>query len=341
MSSLRRDLFERRLWPVIVVLLLAVIAVPLVLRKTASATVTPVPPAPPLAGATAPVQRATARLSVHSLEVSMPRDPFASGMPKLSAQPESKTGAASTSSATTTTSATTTSPSMVSPAPTTTSSSGSASSPAATTTPTTTTTTATTPTTTTTSATTTTTTTTSGSSFIPPVPEIQSWTVYAVDVRVGTGSFAPLTSDVARLTPLPSVAEPKAMFMGVLAGGDGAVFALGAGVQHVGPGVCRPDRLRCAAIELHVGQTEQLITQAAGGPRELGLSLVNIASRVTHSQDDALAAFHRHSDAGLCELDLSDPVTYSQGAGTVSAVTAAACKDQPAAVPFPGGLAAP
>jgi hypothetical protein len=165
--------------------------------------------------------------------------------------------------------------------------------------------------------------------------------VYAVDIRVGTGSFAPLTSDVARLTPLPSVVEPKAMFMGVLSGGDGAVFALGAGVQHAGPGVCRPDRLRCAAIVLHVGQTEQLITQAAGGPRELDLSLVNIASRVTHSQDDALAAFHRHSAAGLCELDLSDPVSYSQGAGTVSAVTAAACKDQPTAVPFPGGLAAP
>jgi hypothetical protein len=165
--------------------------------------------------------------------------------------------------------------------------------------------------------------------------------VYAVDIRVGTGSFAPLSSDVARLTPLPSVAEPKAMFMGVLAGGDGAVFALGAGVQHAGPGVCRPDRLRCAAIVLHVGQTEQLITQAAGGPRELNLSLANIAGRVTHSQDDALGAFHRHSAAGLCELDLSDPVSYSQGAGTVSAVTAAACKDQRAAVPFPGGLAAP
>jgi hypothetical protein len=131
------------------------------------------------------------------------------------------------------------------------------------------------------------------------------------------------------------------MFMGVMAGGQGAVFALGAGVQHAGPGVCRPDRTRCAAIVLHVGQTEQLIAQAAGGPRELNLSLVNIASRVTHSQDDALAAFHRHSPAGVCELDLSDPVTYSQGAGTVSAVTAAACKDQPAAVPFPGGLAAP
>jgi hypothetical protein len=165
--------------------------------------------------------------------------------------------------------------------------------------------------------------------------------VYAVDVRIGTGSFAPLDSDIARLTPLPSVAEPKAMFMGVMAGGQEAVFALGAAVQHSGPGVCRPDRTRCAAIVLRVGETEQIIAPAAGGPRQFNLSLVDIASRVTHSSDDALAAFQRHSAAGLCELDLADPVTYSQGVGTVSAVADTACKDEPAAVPFPGGLAAP
>ncbi|HEX3831618.1 MAG TPA: hypothetical protein VHW04_06575 [Solirubrobacteraceae bacterium] len=165
--------------------------------------------------------------------------------------------------------------------------------------------------------------------------------MYAVDVRIGTGSFAPLDSDIARLTPLPSVAEPKAMFMGVMAGGNGAVFALGAGVQHSGPGVCRPDRQRCAAVVLRVGQTEQIIAPAAGGPRQFNLSLAGIASQVTHSSDEALAAFRRHSAAGLCELDLADPVTYSQGVGTVSAVADKACKDQPAAVPFPGGLAAP
>ena len=317
MSALHRDLFERKLWPVIVLLLVVVVAVPLTLRKNATANVVPVPPAPPLAGAAARVERTTAPTSVHTLRVSMPRDPFASGMPKLNAQPESQTQSAAGTGTTTTS---TTSPTMVSPSPTTTSSSGSA----------------TTPTTTTS----TTTTSTTGAGFIPPVPTTErSWTVYRVDVRVGAGSFGSLRSDVARLTPFPSVAQPKAMFMGVMAGGKNAVFALGAGVQHSGPGVCRPDRKRCAAIVLSVGQTEQIIAPVAGGPRQFNLSLVAIASRVTHSSDDALAAFRRHSAAGLCELDLADPVTYRQG--TVSAVADTACKDQSAAVPFPGGLAAP
>jgi hypothetical protein len=326
MSALRRDLFERKLWPVIVLLLVAVVAVPLTLRKNATANVIPVPPAPPVAGTVAPMQRTTAREAVHALRVSMPRDPFASGMPKLNAQPESQTkSVAGTPGATTSaTTTTTTSPSMVSPSPTTTSSATAA----------------TTPTTTSTASTTTTSTT--GSSFIPPVPTTErSWTVYGVDVRVATGNFGPLRSDVPRLTPLPSVAQPKAMFMGVMAGGKGAVFALGAGVQHVGPGVCRPDRLRCAAIVLRVGEIEHIIAPVAGGPRQFDLSVVAITSRVTHSSDDALAAFRRHSAAGLCELDLADPVTFKQDAGTVSAVADMACKDQSAAVPFPGGLAAP
>lgn len=169
----------------------------------------------------------------------------------------------------------------------------------------------------------------------------QAWTVYGVDLRVGTGSFATLRSGVVRLTPLPSIAQPKAMFMGVMAGGTEAVFALGAGVQHTGAGVCRPDRKRCAAIVLRVGQSEKIVAPVAGGPREFTISLVSIARRVTHSRHDALAAFQRYSAAGLCELDLGDPVTYSQRAGTVSAVAATTCKDQPAAVPFPGGLAPP
>ncbi len=44
MNSLRRDLMERRLWPVVALLILAIAAVPFVLRQTAGAVVTPPPP---------------------------------------------------------------------------------------------------------------------------------------------------------------------------------------------------------------------------------------------------------------------------------------------------------
>ena len=309
MSALRRDLFGRRLWPVVVILLVAIVAVPLVLRKDAHADVAAVPPAPPLAGAAKPAKHTPARPSVSPLPLGT-RDPFASGVVKATTQPApSQTTASVTAPSTATASTTTTSPAVVSPAPTSPSPSP---------------------------ATTTTTTTTTTVAALPVAPTHGTWTLYRVDLRVGTGSFAPLRTDVPRLTPLPSVAEPKAMFMGVMAGGTEAVFALGAGTQHAGPGLCRPDRTRCAAIVLRAGQTEQIEAPVAGGPRRLNLRLVDISSEVTHSRDVALAAFHRYSAAGLCELDLADPVTYSQG--TVSAVVASVCRAQQAAVPFPGGL---
>ena len=91
MSSLRRDLFERKLWPVVVLLLVAVVAVPLMLRKNATASVTPVPPAPPLAGATAPTERTKAPVSSRTLGSACPatRSPAAcrSSTPSRSPRP--------------------------------------------------------------------------------------------------------------------------------------------------------------------------------------------------------------------------------------------------------------
>ena len=52
MSSLRRDLVERKLWMVVAILVVAVVAAPVFLLKGASASTTPTVPAPPAATAT-------------------------------------------------------------------------------------------------------------------------------------------------------------------------------------------------------------------------------------------------------------------------------------------------
>ncbi len=115
--------------------------------------------------------------------------------------------------------------------------------------------------------------------------------------------------------------------MGVMAGGQEAVFALGSGLGHSGPGMCRPDHAQCAAIVLRAGQTEVItVPTASGGHRKMLLKLVHVSSSVTHSHSVALAAYQRHSAAGQCELDLSDPVSYSAAAGTLSSVAKAACR---------------
>jgi hypothetical protein len=167
-------------------------------------------------------------------------------------------------------------------------------------------------------------------------PSARSWTIYAVDLRVGKDTQAPVRRDLARLTLLPSPKLPELMFMGTLAGGRQAVFALGAGVQHSGPGECRPQRRQCSAILLRAGQTELITVQDVGGGQwQLLLRLVHVRSRVTQSQSEALAAYKRQSAAGQCDLDLAKPMSYSQSEGTVSAGAGTSCRNQPAAVPFP------
>ena len=155
-------------------------------------------------------------------------------------------------------------------------------------------------------------------------------------MRYGKDTSTPVRTDLPRLAPLSSVTAPQVMFMGVMAGGQQAVFALGSGLGHAGPGLCRPDHAQCSAIVLKAGQTEVItIPTRSGGHRKMLLKLVHISSTITHSHSVALAAYQRHSAAGKCELALSDPVSYSATAGTLSSVAKADCDGEPGAVPFP------
>jgi hypothetical protein len=157
-----------------------------------------------------------------------------------------------------------------------------------------------------------------------------------VELRAGANSNAAVRDNVARLTPLPSSAQPEVMFMGVLAGGHKAVFALSSGVGHQGQGDCRPHRQMCSELLLGAGQTEQLtFTNAAGAKQRLTLRVVAVHSTVTHSHATAVAAYERHSAAGQCELDLAAPMAYSQSQGTLSAAASTTCKGQSGAVAFP------
>ena len=145
-----------------------------------------------------------------------------------------------------------------------------------------------------------------------------------------------MRDDLPRLAPLPSVTSPQVMFMGIMAGGKQVAFALGTGLGHSGPGVCRPDHVQCSAIVLSAGQTEVItVPTASGAHRKMFLKVVRITGTVTHSHSVALAAYTRHSAAGRCELDLANPVSYSAAAGTLSSAVKADCDGQTGAVPFP------
>ena len=86
MSSLRRDLVERKLWMVVALLVVAVVAVPVFLLKSASANTAPTVPAPPSA-APAGAQTSTTenvdtkKESPKVVLARIARNPFASAVP--------------------------------------------------------------------------------------------------------------------------------------------------------------------------------------------------------------------------------------------------------------------
>ena len=341
MTALRRDLIERKLWLLVALLVAAIAAVPLLLTGGGSTTTAHVPLPPPVVPtSTQPATHAKA-VPVKDRVSSSTRDPFGSASTTTStttpAAPTRPTASSSTStaiasappaaSATSAPSASSPPAAMVSPAPTSTASNSGASSPTHTSThaP------ASSPESSSSQPVSTT------ASVSPTAPaKVQSWTTYSVWVRAGKDTSAPLRENLARLTPLPSVALPQAMFMGVMAGGHEAVFALRQGVGHSGPGICRPGRVQCSVILLKPGQTEKLTVPANGGKTwQFILRVVHIASRVTHSDRQARADYTRHSAAGLCDLAMADPLGYNMTNGTLLTIASTVCAGQKHRVPFP------
>lgn len=108
---------------------------------------------------------------------------------------------------------------------------------------------------------------------------------YKVSVLFGTAApgtpalEAGLTSyeELKRQQPLPSAKQPVIVFRGVVVGAKSATFTLvGEAIPH-GEAICKPSAAQCQAIDLKVGQTEELEYVPLGGtPVNYELRLVKI-----------------------------------------------------------------
>jgi hypothetical protein len=112
-------------------------------------------------------------------------------------------------------------------------------------------------------------------------------TVYHVSILFGElpadlpPAQVPLTAtdDLKLLTPLPSPQLPLIVFRGVTVGGKSATFTIsGEEILH-GEAICLPSASQCEAIDLKPGQTEQLeYISATGGTVVEELRIVSIVS---------------------------------------------------------------
>jgi hypothetical protein len=130
--------------------------------------------------------------------------------------------------------------------------------------------------------------------------------VYQVDVLFGVGPAGPIAPNIqltplnnlSRLDPLTAGGEAPLVFAGVAAGGKSAIFTLVREVILHGPAVCGPSASQCQTIRLSPGQVEELEYIVPGGQSLLfKLQLVSITA-VKASAAKAARVFHAESKAG-------------------------------------------
>jgi hypothetical protein len=120
-----------------------------------------------------------------------------------------------------------------------------------------------------------------------------------VDLRFGQDGKLASRSDVPRLSPLPSVADPFFVFLGVLADGKTALFLVSSDAEATGDGKCLPSPQSCERVEMQAGDTEFFdVTAPDGSVKQYQLDLVRVARRTQASTAVAAAARSRESGDG-------------------------------------------
>jgi hypothetical protein len=291
------DLVEKRLWPVAIALVAALVAVPIVLGGGSDDAGTPVASATAGTATTA----GTSQSEVISLEEQAAgkvqragslKNPFVQHhQPKVT-----------TTSTTATTSTTSSAPSE---------SSGSTGSAPASTGGTT-----DTPSTTKTTPTTTTKT--------PTTPAADSDDTYRVDLTFGESGAEKKHANVARLTPLPSSDNPFFVYLGLADDKQSAIFLVDADAVPTGDGKCTPSDDSCEQVALKEGDVEFFDLQSGtAGVVQYSLTLDAIKKVKASTTASAAQAHARESKAGreyLRQLVSDDPTAldnwdYSKSLG--------------------------
>jgi hypothetical protein len=262
LQTIWTDLREKRLWPVAVALIAAIVAVPVVLAKTAKPPASTQPPTSttpsPIAGL--PIISVNTNSASGSLKGVTKRDPFSQQKSAVttttSASPTTTTGATTTGSgasgsgATGSTGSTTTGGSSGTP-------------------------TSTTPTTPTLTPN-------------PPFTGLTDKQSYDVALALSDARGGFVTTDpLVRLSPLPSAQRPLLIELGVLKGGHRVLFVVQPGTVVSGPGVCAPGPIDCQILSLAENQNEQLSVQGPSGLESVALFSVTGISVDQHPSTSA------------------------------------------------------
>jgi hypothetical protein len=130
----------------------------------------------------------------------------------------------------------------------------------------------------------------------PATPKSDARDSYRVDIRFGKDGSLSARNDVPRLSPLPSADDPFFVFMGVLADGETALFLVSSDAEATGDGTCKPTPANCERVEMQAGETEFFdVTTPDGAVVQYQLDLVRVA-RVRATSPVAAASARSRED---------------------------------------------
>jgi hypothetical protein len=311
LRSIAADLVDKRLLPVVVVLVALAIAIPLgasVFSGGGSSKPAPVSP-----GRTISLPAGTPSPAKALEDVAGPNTPKAKHYTKPELNPFRASAAVTTTAAKTTTAAVTSKSTAATPKTTTTTK----------------TTTKTTPKVTKPAKVTTpkpvTSTPSSAGAPVAQLAKLRSVDSYAVDVKVQDATGARSLSNLERLSPVPSATNALAEYLGVAKSGRAADFVLNPGVVASGPGTCLPSTKNCQVIELKPGQVEAFGQSGPSGAAVYeGVVALTNWGVVTHSSPSAADTARRQESQTGRQLMLAAPqpalenLVYSVAKGVVS-----------------------
>jgi hypothetical protein len=119
-----------------------------------------------------------------------------------------------------------------------------------------------------------------------PTPVPPTYELYSLKVRFGPTDGELVTRNVKRLTGLPGGTHPAVLYLGLTNDLKSAVFMVDNGVEALGDGRCDPTPEDCQTLTLRKGETE-FFTR---GDKQYELDLVGIYSKQTRDGAKAAAA---------------------------------------------------
>jgi hypothetical protein len=130
-------------------------------------------------------------------------------------------------------------------------------------------------------------------------PDSSTVDTYRVKLRFGEAGAAKTYDNVARLTPLPSSDNPFFVYLGLKDDQKTAVFLVDADAVPSGDGTCQPSETECEQVELKAGDTEFFELQSGtAGVVQYQLDMVSISKAKASTRAVAAKAHARESKSG-------------------------------------------